>query len=273
MTYILRRKKLGKTSCEAIVNLSKREIKIYRNDAELPTDENELCIRWGCTSNVSSKKVLNKSSAIHLVSNKTQFRRLCQETENIVPKTWFSKEGVKFPVVVRPETHHQGRSFYFCENFQQLDAAINKCQDNYYISEYIDKEKEFRVFFVQGLVVCVANKKPADSSQKAWNVFQGGAFENIRWKSWPLEAIRVAKIAFDISGLDFAGVDVMMKNEKAYVLEINSAPSLTSLYRQQCFAKAFDYIVENGKEHLNINEEYKKSYLRFIHPAVKEISD
>ena len=54
---------------------------------------------------------------------------------------------------------------------------------------------------------------------------------------------------------------------EAYVIEINSAPSLTSPYRQACFAKAFDWIVENGKERIPVVKE-RGGYLKFIHPAV-----
>ena len=54
--------------------------------------------------------------------------------------------------------------------------------------------------------------------------------------------------AAKVSGCDFCGVDVMVDADgKAYVLEVNSAPSQTSEYRQGCVAKAFDYIVQNGK--------------------------
>jgi len=53
-----------------------------------------------------------------------------------------------------------------------------------------------------------------------------------------------------------------------YVLEINSAPSLTSPYRQQCFARAFDYIIKNDKERIPLIPQ-RGGYLKFIHPAVE----
>ena len=55
---------------------------------------------------------------------------------------------------------------------------------------------------------------------------------------------------------------------KAYVLEINSAPSQTSPYRQECVAKAFVYIQENGREIIPLGSKGK--YLRYIHPALDE---
>ena len=70
-----------------------------------------------------------------------------------------------------------------------------------------------------------------------------------------------------MSGLDFGGVDVMVDADgKAYVLEINSAPSLTSPYRQECMAKCFDYIVENGKGMIGVKDD--EDWKDFVHPAV-----
>ena len=68
--------------------------------------------------------------------------------------------------------------------------------------------------------------------------------------------------------LDFGAVDVMVDADgRPYVLEINSAPSQTSPYRQECMAKAFDYIVRNGKEPIPVIAE-RGGYKRFIHPAL-----
>ena len=54
---------------------------------------------------------------------------------------------------------------------------------------------------------------------------------------------------------------------EAYVLEINSAPSQTSPYRQEATAKAFDYIVNYGKDALPVTED-KGGWRKFIHPAI-----
>jgi glutathione synthase/RimK-type ligase-like ATP-grasp enzyme len=123
---------------------------------------------------------------------------------------------------------------------------------------------------VQGRAVAVAQKTPSNPDDVAWNVAQGGRFDNVPWDSWPLQAVRKSIEAFNLSELDFGGVDVMVDAEgKAYIIEINSAPSLTSPYRQECMAKAFDYISEHGKERIPLVEE-RGGYRKFIHPAVCE---
>lgn len=266
---ILRRRKLGNTSCKEISNFSKKGIVALRNDFPFPVDT-DLVIRWGCTSNVPTKNVVNTAEAIHTVADKTGFRRLLDEkAPHTIPRTIFRfDEYQDQPMVVRPRHHHQGRNLYVVNTMAELRAAVAKCGEGWYASDLIDKVAEYRIAFVQGRAAWVAKKTPGNPDQVAWNVAQGGRFDNVRWGEWPLKAVKVAREAFMVSGLDFGGVDIMVdKDNNVFVLEINSAPSLTSPYRQECFAKCFDYIVENGKNNLPITEA-RGGYSKFIHPAV-----
>ena len=270
MSTILRRRKLGRTSCREIAANSHTGIKVLRNDKPFPEGE-DLVFRWGCTSNVPAKNVVNTAKAIHLVCNKTLFRRILDENGLCTPTYFNTQDAVeakKFPYVVRPRQHAQGRKLFLCHNEVELQKAVAVCGPGYYINQYVKKTNEYRVFVVQGRVVCVAEKTPGDPEAVAWNVAQGGRFDNVRWDAWPLKVVRTAVEAFNLSGLDFGGVDVMVDDEgNAWVLEINSAPSLTSPYRQQCFAKAFDWIVQHGKEKIPLTKE-RGGYRKFVHPAV-----
>jgi len=270
MTTIIRRRGLGMSSAKGIAEFSKKGIAWIRNDKELPKDD--LYIRWGCTSNVPTKNVLNTASAIHEVNDKTGFRKVLDDLE-LCPSTWFRPmdvpdEDLAKGVIVRPAKHAQGRHVYLCYNNKELLAAAGKCGEGRYISRYVDKAQEFRVAVVQGRAVWVAEKTPGDAKAIAWNVAKGGRFDNVRWNDWPLKVVKTAIAAFNCSSLDFGGVDVMVgKDGSVTVLEINSAPSLTSPYRQECFAKAFDYVIENGKERIPLVAE-KGGYLKFIHPSL-----
>jgi glutathione synthase/RimK-type ligase-like ATP-grasp enzyme len=154
------------------------------------------------------------------------------------------------------------------------DDIIDKCEElgegNYYINEFIDKVAEYRVCVVQGRAVWVAVKTPGNPNDVAWNVNKGGRFDNVKWDDWPLKAVKKSIEAFNLSDLDFGGVDVMVDMEgECYILEINSAPSLTSPYRQECMAKTFDWIVNNGKARIPVSNE-RGGYTKFIHPAISE---
>lgn len=265
--YILRRKSLGKTSTEAIQSLSTTGIKVFRNDMELPQDA-DLCIRWGCTSNVPQHKVLNQAQAIHRVADKAGFRKLLQDNHpEIVPKSWFAGDTVPghIPIIVRPIHHAQGKNIKFIGVTTPFNRLV---ESGFYASEFIPKVAEYRVFIVSNRVVCVASKTVNDPSQIAWNVAQGGKFENVKWGSWPINVLKTSLLAFQQSGLDFGGVDIMVDADgKSFVLEINSACSLTSPYRQQCFTKAFDWIVNNGKDHF-VTPDTGTHWSHYIHPAI-----
>lgn len=270
MTTIIRRRKLGRTSVREIVKYMETPAKALRSDRRAFPDD--LYIRWGCTANVPCKDVLNRSEAIHRVNDKVGFRKLLNE-HNLCPKTWLnyhelSQEDMDKGVVIRPAKHSQGKHTYLATTSFEVGKYAYICGENYYLSEYVSKVAEYRVFVVSGRVACVAEKTPANKDDLAWNVAKGGRFDVTPWKEWPLRAVKTAIEAFSLSGLDFGGVDVMVDSEgKPYVLEINSAPSLTSPYRQQCMAKCFDYIVRNGKAIIPLIEE-RGGYSKFIHPAV-----
>lgn len=284
MATIIRRRKLGMSSCKGISEFSKKGIKWVRSDRPLPEDD--LYIRWGCTSNVPSKKVLNTAEAIHEVNDKVGFRKVLDDAE-LCPPTFFSLAEVREElevdadgdfgaaeigdgsVIVRPAKHAQGRHVHHCHDYFDVVKAVAKCGHGAYISEYIKKVAEYRVAVVQGRAVWVVKKTPADPDAIAWNVAKGGRFDNVRWKDWPLKVVKTAIEGFNLSKLDFGGVDVMVDAEgNCYILEINSAPSLTSPYRQECMAKAFDYIIEKGKERIPLIDK-KGGYTKFIHPALE----
>ncbi len=283
MNLILRRRKLGRTSAKEIAKHIPNTV-VARNDqalsnAVLINGQAPCLFRWGTTSNVpAGYDIINQAAAIHEVNDKSGFRmKLMQEAPDAIPKTWvnilaFEEEyedgDAPYPFIVRPQRHAQGRNLHLCSNYDELRAAVRRCGEGYYISQYIPKVSEYRVAVVSGRAVWVAKKTPADPAAIAWNVARGGRFDNVNWGDWPLKAVKVAIQAFNVSSLDFGGVDIMVDaNGNCYVLEINSAPSLTSPYRQECMGKAFAHIISNGKARIPLTEA-KGGYKKFIHPAV-----
>lgn len=278
MAVLLRRRKLGNTSCREIATFLGRlgsPVTVVRNDRPIPNGH-DLLIRWGCTSEVPIRNVLNTTAAIHQVNDKAGFRRHIMEATGdgggIIPITYFNTQFAtdydEVDVIVRPARHAQGRRLYRCQSMAEVRDAVRRCGAGYYISEYIPKVAEYRVFVVQGRAVCVAKKTPGNPQDVAWNVARGGRFDNVDWNDWPLKAVKTSIEAFNLSQLDFGGVDVMVDGDNnCYVLEINSAPSLTSPYRQECMAKAFNHIIRNGKERIPLVQE-RGGYRKFIHPAV-----
>lgn len=270
---IIRRRKLGRTSVREIAKNSKKQIIPFRSDKGVAPDA-PLYIRWGCTDNVPGRQVVNTAKAIHQVNNKLKFRMILDDAElcpaTYVDYTKISAEDANEGIITRPAHHAQGRHFYYTRDLKSLKEIIDSKFKNksYYCSHFIDKVAEFRVFIGQGRVLCVSKKTPNNPDAIAWNVALGGRFDNVKWSEWPLKGVKTAVEAFNLSDLDFGGVDIMVdKDGNWYVLEINSAPSLTSPYRQQCFAKFFDWIIDNGKERIPLIKELG-GHLKFIHPCI-----
>lgn len=244
--------------------------------------EADYLVRWGCTAETDRRfpleRQLNPSRAIHLVGNKKEFRRVLQRQHpDIIPATYFNANEVPADgrFIVRPAHHAQGRQLWVGEGRRGVQEIIRRHGlDDYYVSAFIDKEREFRVYVFEGRVVAVAEKTPGNPNQVAWNVAQGGRFDNVRWDAWPLRACEISILAWRESGLDFGGVDVMTRGNDAWIIEINSAPSLplnengSVSYRQECMGKAFKYILDHGKGHVPAPVLPARGWRDVIHPAI-----
>lgn len=274
---ILRRPRLGRTSCKEIAARMNNEVTVVRNDMEIHPATH--VIRWGTTSNVPACEgqiIYNSAASIHWCADKKGSRLELQKYGVSVPMSWELRDWLNHvrllgndeqEYVLRRDKHAQGKNLW-CGNAEYIrqQILVNAVHEGY-VSVFIDKVSEYRVFVCQGKVVWVAKKTPGDPNAVAWNVAQGGRFDNVRWGEWPLEACHQAILAAIVSKTDFCGVDVMLDSDgMAYVLEVNSAPSQTSPYRQECVAKAFDYMIENGKRILVCGRE--KNWKSVIHPAI-----
>ena len=282
---ILRRRKLGRTSAREIAAKMQQPCKVVRNwrDRDWQGCGGLLgplvVFRWGCTSSLgmlgSRFTVVNPADRISWCSDKKQGRLDMQEAGVPVPKTFGTLndwargrvKGNKY--VLRPRQHAQGRNLCVASTLGDMADFVNQHQD-VYISELVNKVAEFRVFVCQNRVVWVAQKTPGNPEDVAWNVARGGRFDNVRWADWNTKVIDAALKASVVSGTDFCGVDVMVDAEgNAFVLEVNSAPSQTSPYRQASVAKAFDYIVQNGKRHFDkVEWNPSRTWKSYIHPAL-----
>ena len=275
MTTIVRRKMLGLASTRGICEHSKQGIKMVLNTNGIPNDS--LYIRWGCTSSVPNRdaKVINSSKAIHRVTDKAGFRGMLTK-EGLCPETWMHYNDVPayddsiYPLIVRTATHAQGRGLWLVNKPVELRDAVKKAGHGCYINRFIPKVAEYRAYVVQGRLVALARKYPADEKAIAWNLAQGGEYENVPWSQWPMAVVNNALRSFELTKLHFSGIDIMLdKDGRAYCLEANSAPT-SSPYRQKCLAKAFDYMINTAQYGRRIFDE-KVTYATWkdaIHPAI-----
>lgn len=252
MIVIFRHRGLGNGSTIGIKKYLEenhgRNIDIIRSD-RVPDTEYEAIIRWGCTANFGHVPIcINTPEMIHIVNDKPGCRQQLIEANVRCPNTWFNKTDVKEAITLgtnnvigRPSRHAQGRNIIISHTIEEIERDTTST----YWSEIIEKDREYRIYTFMGRIIMVAEKVPTEIGREriAWNHFGGGAiFNNIKWSEWPIESCKLGLKAAETIGIDFAGVDVMEKDGVPYILEINSAHSLTSEYRKKTFAKALNWL-------------------------------
>lgn len=277
---LLRRKELG-NNCGFIAD----EIKGMKicMPTEVPKGTNWL-VRWGTTTKLPAANdkanVINFASAIIETSDKGTFRAKAHKA-GLTPKTWLTfdelakdEEGAE-AVIIRSRHHERSEGINLCKTPAQAEAAIKKITakgDAYYISEYVKKDREFRVFVANGRAFMVFEKKPRNKADVSWGCVEEGALEYVNWSEWPLHVVENAIKAFNLSKLHFGAVDVIEKAGKAYFLEINTAPEVWPYYGQR-FADVFKWMFKKGtgaKAREPIAIKNFKDWKNLIHPAITD---
>lgn len=268
--FIVRRKGMGVHSMPIAAEIA--GLKVFLSDEALPKEG--LCFRWGTTCTVpSGLTVVNPAKAISRTSDKRGFRLLLAE-KGLSMKTWghvndylASDPQIDVQaVLIRPEYHSRSEGLYLCKKLSEVVEAIKTIGGAYYISEFIQKKNEYRVFVAQNRVVWMIRKKPKDASEVSWGCVEEGAFDYIGWSDWDMKLADVALKTMKESGLDYGAIDIVEDFEgRFYTLEVNTAPQLGPYY-SKCLGKVMKYIVEKGKEHLPDAEELV--WKKIIHPAI-----
>lgn len=199
--------------------------------------QSDVLINWGNTTQNLEMPSLNPSTAILEVSNKLTFFNLMKESGNgeIIPP-FYSESGSipesAYPIVCRTVlAGHSGAGIVIAATPEDLVPAP------LYV-KYIKKQDEYRVHLGRnsdGTLVVIgvqrkARKLDVPSENVNWQVrnHQNG-FVYVRQNVTPPESVlEVSKQAFTATSLDFGAVDVIWNAnaERAYVLEINTAPGL-----------------------------------------------
>lgn len=205
-------------------------------------------INWGRDkANTKLNPDISKST------NKRIMRELFRENKVPMPKLIDIEEREKtagnfpIPMVGRPDYHMQGRGFWLINSWMDVVAARKgtkrKAAATHFM-EFIDADKEMRVHIFNGKSIRMTEKK--------FEAFDGHHHEYTTVKPTGDKKEcrlirRAAKKAIKAVGLDFGAVDILVKDGKPYVLEVNAAPGLGGTM-PAVYAKAFKdwYEKENG---------------------------
>lgn len=194
-------------------------------------DPEDVIINWGRSSCPYPFPLVNACMDVRDMSNKLTFFQRMQE-KDYVPRFWTTPETIPneaFPIVCRRVlSGHSGAGIIIADT----RGALVPC--NLFV-QYVKKKHEYRVHV--GMVgdepTLIAVQRKArrnDCDDPDWKVrnLAGGFIYKRNNINPPQRVLDVAMDCIASSGLDFGAVDVLWNQtqERAYVLEINTAPGL-----------------------------------------------
>lgn len=181
-----------------------------------------------CTMNaVDLRHATNKLNFFRTMSNQ-------EETARLIPQFWTDRTAIPddaFPIVCRTElAGHSGAGIVIATRREELVAALLYVQ-------YVKKQEEYRVHVgmrqAQPIVIAVQRKArriETPDGEVNWQVRNhANGFVFVRGDVNPPHAVtESAKRCLEAANIDFGAVDVIWnaRQERAYVLEINTAPGL-----------------------------------------------
>lgn len=211
-----------------------------------------VIIRWGnrIEINTEGKIVYNSATAIARATDKKESRRIFMEKGVRCPRL-VGRDNNVFPVIARPSRHAKGKNFVVLKNRAEFLRHYDANERNgWYYSEFIDKNQEFRVHCAHGKVIEIMEKPRGEGI--AWNRARvGEPFVRVPRNNYDdklalcVEALKATQAL----GLDFSGVDVIVKDGVPYVVECNTSQTLNSSpHVTERYAKYFDWLARSEQK-------------------------
>jgi len=263
---------------------------LKRLNGRMIADRYDTIVRFGTYAGYvpAADKEYNKLEGIRNASNKLKARKVFMEESVSTPYTWSREEMMRadieeidLPIIGRPKSHYGGKGFYVYDSLMKLrDELRYNRHDIHYFQSYIKKDREFRVHVASGKAIIVAEKIVPEENKDGyvWNLGSRGAceeFNTLRWgeyREFIVEScIREAAKAVNALGLDYGAVDVIVKGDSVFVLEVNTAPRLEE-YGISRYAEYFKWLLlnperqefmTNPRRYSFTHEDFERDYERF----------
>jgi hypothetical protein len=232
--------------------------------------EDKLIINWGASEvpeEVNKCTVVNNADSVKLASNKLTFFRTVKDyvsvpdftTDKEEAKAWFD-DGIA--VVVREKlTGNSGEGIVILDDDLPWDQ-YNHSNAKMYV-KYVKKKDEYRIHVVDGAVIDKRRKAlrsdfPKSRADFRVRNYDGGFIFARDGFEVPTCVEEEAVKAVLACGLDFGAVDVVWNNfhQKAYVLEVNTAPGLEGSTVDN-YAAAFDEMFKDEGYRARIRAKQK----------------
>lgn len=134
-------------------------------------------------------------------------------------------------MVFRPRKHFAGQPIF--KGTMDEFLAQNQWPE-WYGRSFVDKDSEYRVYVFQGKIIAVERKLPRDPSALVWGTDETARWRYVEWSEWPAAVMRVAGHVNGVLSTrehrrSWYALDVMVKGDAGYPLEINASPGLPVL--------------------------------------------
>jgi len=212
------------------------------------TVDYDYVIRWGSTATgpEAMARTFNLSSAIANAVDKLRAFDLLREAEVPVPMWSSNWRELRFPMIGRKTMRGKGGKGIVL--YLQPNDLLCQTQPIAAYVQYIPKAREFRVHVAFGNVVKVSEKKYSPAKGKKynsliWNYRHGFVFRR-EVPNFDPEYGNIACDAVRSLGLDFGAVDMIEGTDGfPYVLEVNTAPGVTSPTTLNAYVQAFRSVI------------------------------
>jgi glutathione synthase/RimK-type ligase-like ATP-grasp enzyme len=215
--------------------------------------DGDFIINWGASDcPYSGRGVANQPDAIQAASNKLECFKIMKEAGVSIPPFWTNRNDIPdnvFPVMCRTKLQaHSGEGIVVAEQRDQLVNAP-------LYTQYIKKKEEYRVHLIRtpgtgktSIITVQRKAKRFDAEHvdfKIRNLANGFVYVNNDGdNATPNVVLLEAIMALESTDLAFGAIDVIWNEtqNKAYVLEINTAPGMEER-TADAYARVFREII------------------------------
>jgi predicted ATP-grasp superfamily ATP-dependent carboligase len=173
-----------------------------------------------------NEEAINAPDAIRVASHKLDALRKMGEAGVPVPNIYTMRElietEVEYPLIGRKVRHRGGSDCYMCDSLEQARQASYDGAD--FFLKFLEDVREFRLHIQFGKSIKIAEKM----CDHPIRTFKNGARFMYPDFNHKVTLRNHAKKAVQVLGLDFGAVDILYRDGEYWVLEVNTAPCLTS---------------------------------------------
>ena len=225
----------GRALFETLKARNLEGVSVRRCNGKQPAKRPDVLIRWGAATvdTPAGAVELNSREAVRRASVKREMMETLSQDPN----------------VPTPVVHFDTANGYegFCRNADNVVEFRRSRRGDKYVTERVDRQREFRVHVFNGKTVGVYEKVPQNANElilKDHNSDFRRLDQANKALMRPINGVRPAAVAaVNALGLLFGGVDVLLdRNGNAFVTEVNSAPGLNEPNLDRFTDLFLDYI-------------------------------